>query len=149
MVAPGINSPSVTLAGTLAEIEFAIRYSPFAASRRARHALAERGLRGGEARDRHAEGRARHVVEPDAFAEVDRGGIAAMLAADSKLDARARLASALGGDPHEFAHAFLVERHERIGRQDALGCVGAEERSGVVARDAERRLREVVGAEGE
>ena len=72
-----------------------------------------------------------------------------MLAADAELDVRPRLAAALGGDLHEFADAFLIERHERIGRQDALGRVGAEERGGVVARDAERRLRQIVGAEGE
>ena len=72
-----------------------------------------------------------------------------MLAADAELDVGPRPAAALRRHGDEFADALLVERDERIGRQDALGRVGAEERGRVVARDAERRLREVVGAEGE
>src|SRR3954471_3583733 len=45
-----------------------------------RSRLAQRGLRGGEAGDRHAVGRAGHVVEPDLVTERHRGGIAAVLA---------------------------------------------------------------------
>ncbi len=51
-----------------------------------RHASRAQGrLRCGQARDRHPEGRTAHVVEPRPVTEVDRGGIAAVLAADSEV----------------------------------------------------------------
>src|SRR5262245_60961885 len=64
---------------------------------------ADRRLGGGEAGDRHAEGRAGHVVEAGLMAEGDGGGIAAMLATNADLEAGARPASALGAQPHELA----------------------------------------------
>src|SRR4051812_22142910 len=63
------------------------------ALRLAGNRLAERGLRRGEARDRHAIGRARDVVEPDLVAERHRGRIAAVLAADPDLEVLAGLAA--------------------------------------------------------
>ena len=51
---------------------------------------AQRRLRGGQARHRHAVGRARHVVEPEPVAERDRRRVAAVLAADADLEVRAR-----------------------------------------------------------
>src|SRR5205807_2778972 len=57
-----------------------------ASSRLAGGGLAERGLRGGEPRDRHPERRARDIVEPDLVAEGDRGGISRVLAADAELE---------------------------------------------------------------
>src|SRR6187455_1336838 len=83
------------------------------------------------------------------MAEGYRGRIAAMLAADAELEVATGGTAALGGDADEFADAFAVERHERIGRQDAFGGIDAEEARGVVAADAESGLRQVVGAEGE
>src|SRR5262249_59126750 len=119
------------------------------ASRLAGRGLAERGLRGGKARDRHPGRRARDVVEPDIVAEGDRGGIATVLAADSELEVVPRLAPALDRDAHELAHALAIERDERIDRQDALGRVWPQETCRVVAADPERGLGEIVGAEGE
>src|SRR3954451_16683175 len=113
----------------------------------ARHRLAERGLRGGEAGDRDAVGRAGDVVEADRMEEGDGGGIAAVLAAGADLERGARLATACDADLDELADAFLVERDKGIDRQDALGHVGAEEACGIVTADAVRRLREVVGTE--
>src|SRR5262249_51388645 len=81
----------------------------------ARRLLAQRRLGGGEARDRHPERRARYIIQPDLVAERDRGGVAAMLAADAELEVLPHLASALGGDAHQLAHAFAVEGHERVG----------------------------------
>ncbi|GJE72628.1 hypothetical protein CHKEEEPN_4186 [Methylorubrum podarium] len=72
-----------------------------------------------------------------------------MLAADAELEPVAGGAAALGADLHEFAHALLIDRHERIDREDALLGVGPEEGGGVVAGNAERRLGQIVGAEGE
>ena len=51
--------------------------------------VAERGLGRGEAGDRDAERRARHVVEPDPLALGDRLRVAAVLAADPELEVRA------------------------------------------------------------
>src|SRR5580704_19406494 len=113
--------------------------------RRARRALAQRRLRCREPRDAHAEWRARHVVEADLVAEGDRGGIAAMLAANAELEVFPRPPSALGCDAHEFADAVAVDRHERIDGKDALVAVRAEEACRVVAADAEGGLRQIVG----
>ena len=54
--------------------------------RLARDHLADRGLRRRKARDRHAIGRARDIIEPDVVTERDGGGIAAVLAADTDLE---------------------------------------------------------------
>src|SRR5258708_5748039 len=79
----------------------------------------------------------------------ERGLGGAVLAADADLELLARAAAALDADPHQLANALAIDRHERIGRQDAARRVGAEEARRIVTADAERRLREVVGAERE
>src|SRR4029077_14300383 len=97
-----------------------------AVSGRARGILAERSLRGGEPRDRHAERRARHVIEPDLVAERNRCRIAAVLAADAELQAIARLAAAVGCDPDQLAHALAIERDKRIDGQNSLRRIETE-----------------------
>ena len=72
-----------------------------------------------------------------------------MLAADPKLDARTRRASALDGDPDEITDALLVQAHEGVLIEDALLEVGRQEAPGVVPADAEGGLGQVIGAEGE
>src|SRR5208282_4795244 len=101
-------------------------------------------LRGGEPRDRHAERRARHVVEIDLVAEGDRSGIAAVLAADADLQLGTDFPPALDADAHQFADALLIDRHERVAGQDAARGVDAEEARRVVARNTKSRLREIV-----
>ena len=59
---------------------------------------AQGGLRRRQPRDRHAERRAGDVVEAGAVAEVDRGRVAAVLAADADLEVRAASAAALDAD---------------------------------------------------
>ena len=62
---------------------------------------ASRGQRraaGLEPGDRHPERRAGHVVEPDAVEEVDRLGVAAVLAADAELEVGLGRAALLDGD---------------------------------------------------
>src|SRR3954463_8962383 len=88
--------------------------APCGSLRRACGRRAECRLRGGKTRDRHAERRARHVIEPNFVAERDRCRIAAMLAANPELQRIARLAPALGRDANQLADAVSVERHERI-----------------------------------
>src|SRR5215470_8249856 len=58
------------------------------------------GVRRGEAGDRNAVGRARHVVERELMAEDHRCRLAAVLAADPDLELRLLLAPALGADAH-------------------------------------------------
>ena len=102
--------------------------------------LAERCLGGSEPRDRHAIGRARHVVESDLVAERHRCRIAAVFAADADLEARPGLAAAGDADLDEFADAVAVDRNERIDFKNSLGDIGAEEARRVVAADAVGRL---------
>src|SRR6266403_5618377 len=116
-------------------------------SRLAGDRLAERGLRGGQPRDRDAVGRARDVIEANLVAERDGGGIAAMLSTDPDLDIRAGLAAAHDADLHQLANAVAIDRDERIDLQNPLCDVGAEESGGVISADAVGGLRQVVGAE--
>src|ERR1051326_2831361 len=90
-------------------------------------------LGGGEAGDRHAERRAGDVIEPDLVAEGDRGGIAAVLAADAELENVASLATARDRDSDQLADALAIERDEGIDRQNAFGRIRTEEARRVVA----------------
>ena len=125
------------------------------ASRRRRRRRAsparKRGLRRGEARERDAVGRARDVVEPERVAEGDRARLASVLAADAELElgrsaARPRSTAIRIRAPTPVD----VEHLERVALDHAVLEVAREELAlGVVAREAERRLGEVVRAEGE
>ena len=72
-----------------------------------------------------------------------------MFAADAELDVRTRLPPERDAEAHHRADAFAVDGRERIRLQDFEIRVRAEERARVVAAHAERRLRQVVRAEGE
>src|SRR5579884_1173302 len=110
----------------------------------------ERRLCRGQARDGHAEGRAAHVVQAEFVAERDGGRIAPVLAADADLEVGPGAPPALDAEPHELAHPRAVERLERVARQDLLLDVRTQELGlGIVAREAEDGLREVVGPEAE
>src|SRR5262245_40843519 len=68
----------------------------------------ERRLRRGEAGDGDAERRAGNVVQADLLTEIDRGRIAAVLAADAELQGASRIAATGGCDPHQLADAVAV-----------------------------------------
>src|SRR5687767_398390 len=68
----------------------------------------QRGLCAGNAGDRHAIRRAAHVVEPGHVEEGDRGGIAAVLAADAEPEVGLRLAAGPGPEPDEPSDSRLV-----------------------------------------
>src|SRR5438105_13168444 len=93
--------------------------------------LADRGLRRGEPRDRHAIGRARHVIEADLVAEGDGSRIPAMFAADADLEIWPRLAAARNTDLHQLADTVALDRNEWIHLQNSLGRGSAEETGGV------------------
>src|SRR5690348_3003881 len=63
----------------------------------------ESRLRGRHPGDRHAIRRAAHVVEPRHVEEVDRVGVAAVLAADAELQLRLGLAARPRREPHQPA----------------------------------------------
>ena len=71
-----------------------------------------------------------------------------MLAADPDLEIAPGLAAFLDRDLHQPPHAGHVDRLERVAGQDLLFEVADDESSlGVVAREAEGGLGEVVCAE--
>src|SRR5205814_10548733 len=79
---------------------------------------AEGRMSGGQPRQGHPERRARHVVEADLVAEVDRGRVAAVLAADPELERLPGGAAPLAGPADQLADARLVEGLERVGRDE-------------------------------
>src|SRR5688572_33050278 len=86
------------------------------------HALGRR-----EARDRDTVGRAADIVQAGAVAELNRLGVAAVLAADADLEVAAGGAAALRADLHQLAHALLVERHEGVVGEDPALDVARQE----------------------
>jgi hypothetical protein len=73
-----------------------------------------------------------------------------MFAADAELESGRGGAAALGAISISSPTPSMVERDERIALEDALAFyIGVRKIAGIVARDAERRLRQVVGAEAE
>jgi hypothetical protein len=72
--------------------------------------------------DRHAEGRARHIVQPRPLTELDGRWVAAMFAADAQLEAGSLLSAAFGADLHQHADAFQRNsRHTTIGSLPVIG----------------------------
>ena len=70
-----------------------------------------------------------------------------MFAADAQLDVGPGFAPAIRRQRHQLTHAIHVQADKRIARIDALLDIGAEEFGSVVAADAQRGLRQIVGAE--
>ncbi len=112
-------------------------------------ALSEGCARRRDPRDRHAERRARHVVEPGDVAELHGAGLTAVLAADPDLELGLGGPAAAHAEFDQRADALGIEDRERIVGQNAAVDVRRQEAAGVIARQAERGLREVVGAERE
>src|SRR5437588_11471420 len=115
-----------------------------AAARRPLRALAGRRLGGRHARDRHPVRRAAHVVEPRELEEGDRGGVAAVLAADAELQGGLGLAARPRRKAHQPADPRPINRLERATVHDPLLHVPRQEAAlGVVAGEAERSLGQV------
>src|SRR2546430_5835105 len=111
--------------------------------------LLDAGLRRAEPRDGDHERRARHVGHAHLVTELDRRGLAAVLAADADLEVGPRPPSALDADLDQLTDALLVEHGEGVGRQQVLLQVLRQELRHVVPAIAVRHLREVVGPERE
>src|SRR6266550_5575094 len=112
--------------------------------------LDEGGLCRGKSRQGNSIRRATDVVQPQLVAERDACGLTAVLAADAELDLFLRRAAALDRDSHQVSDSALVERLERVALEHAvLEVAGQELALGIVPRQPERRLGQVIGAEGE
>src|SRR5579871_4749786 len=74
----------------------------------------QRRLRRRQPGNGDAERRAGNIVEADLLAELDRGRVAAVLAADAELQPEPGLAAALGGKGDQLTDALAVERDEGI-----------------------------------
>ncbi len=72
-----------------------------------------------------------------------------MFAADAALEVLARAAALEHRFADELAHTVAVQNLERVVLQDALFEVDGQELRDVVAREAQRHLRQVVGSERE
>src|SRR5688572_8703621 len=90
-------------------------------------------LRCREPRNRHSIRRARHVIEAAGAEEADRVGVTAVLAAHAHLQILIRRAAALRAEADELADALLIDRLERILRQDLLVDVLRKKRARVIA----------------
>ncbi len=98
----------------------------------------------------HPVRRAAHVVEPGFVEQGDALGIAAVLAAHPNLELGLGGPTPRGADLDQFADSGLVDGLERVALQQPLFEVGRHHPAlDVVAAEAERHLREVVGAEAE
>src|SRR6266550_1400042 len=105
------------------------------------------GLRGGKPCNRNAIRRAGDVIEPAGSEEADGVRIASMFPADADLEILVGAPAAFRPQLDQLSHAALIDRLERIPGQDLFLDVLGEERARVVARIAERHLRQIVGAE--
>ena len=103
----------------------------------------------GKSRDRDAERRAGDVVQADVVAELDGRRIAAVLTADTAVKFGTGLTSKLDRHLHQLADADGIQTREGIGFVDLVRIVRGQELAGIVTREAERHLRQVVGAEAE
>src|SRR5712692_2754204 len=83
------------------------------------------------------------------MAELDRRRITAVFAADPYLELRAGLAATLDADADQFSHTLAVDHRKRVLFQDTFCQVCGQDLVDVVARKAERSLREIVGSEAE
>ena len=72
-----------------------------------------------------------------------------MFSANAKLQPSLGRTPSLGRQLDHLAHAIDIDRDERIPLQHPLLDIRAEKLARVVAREAHRRLREIVGAERE
>ena len=74
------------------------------------------GLGGSQTGNRNAVRGARDVIEPNAFEEGDRRGVAAMFSANAKLQPLPGGSPPFAGEPDQLPNAFGVNGDERIAR---------------------------------
>ena len=71
--------------------------------------VAGAGLCGRKPGSEDSEWRAGYVIHSHLMAELDRRGVASMLAADANFQLGTRLPPAFNTNPHQFSHAIAVD----------------------------------------
>src|SRR5688572_13284362 len=104
-------------------------------------------LRRGNSCHWHAERTAGNISQAESMAELDGARVAAMFAADAVFDAGLAGLRFPYCHFHEFAHAALVERYERITLDEFLREVLRDELGDIVTREAVGHLGEIIGPE--
>ena len=72
-----------------------------------------------------------------------------MFAADAELDVRPRCPAPVNRHLDQLADADAVQNDERVAVNDGFVLIGGQERARIVARNAKRGLRQIIGAERE
>ncbi len=111
--------------------------------------LLERSLSSSESSNRNTEGRARNVCETELVAELNRGGVATVLAADTYVELGTCSLTKLDSCLHQLTNADLVELSEGIVLEDLCIVVSIEELTSVVSGEAVCHLCQVVCTEAE
>ena len=79
------------------------------------------------------------------MAELNAGGVAAVLAADAQTQVRVGRAAIVGSHLDQLANADLIQMLERIALVDLVLVVSAQELGSIVTAEAEGHLGQVVG----
>ncbi len=111
--------------------------------------LAECSLCSSQSSDRNTEGRAGNVCQTKLVAELNRGRIAAVLAADTYVELRTCSLTKLDSCLHQLTNADLVELSEGIVLEDLCIIVSVQELTSVVSGEAVCHLCQVVCTEAE
>jgi hypothetical protein len=83
------------------------------------------------------------------MAELNRTWVAAVFAADAKLNVGASLSAKFNRQFYEFADAVLVKSLERVALEYFITVVRWQELNRVVAGESERHLSQIVSSEAE
>ena len=83
------------------------------------------------------------------MAEEDRFRVSTMFATDADFEIRTCGTAPIDTNLHQLANTVLVNRLERVSRNDVVFEVVANESFVIVAAHAESRLRQVVGTKAE
>src|ERR1700760_4111734 len=110
--------------------------------------LRKRRLCGRQTRYRYTKWRAGNIIQTRVVTEANGCRIAAMLAANAELETVARLTAACRRDANKFADTIDIDGDERIARDHTLVDVLVEKHAGIVARQNQKGLREIVWGGG-
>lgn len=111
--------------------------------------LFDSGLSCCQASDRHTEGGATDVVQPDAVTELHRVGVTTMLTADTAGELGACSSPTLYGHLDQLTYTLLIKLLEGVYAEDLLVEVDRQEASDIISAVAEGHLRQVVRPEAE
>ena len=106
-------------------------------------------LSSGQTCDGHAEGGAGDVVQTDLVAELNGGGITAVLTANTDVQLCIICAAILAGQVHQLADTGLIQLGEGIILEDLGVVIGIQELTGIITGEAIGHLSQVVGTEAE